>query len=214
MFDISCPPTSLQNVVQVIPVLQSGRQCRIFAKGVDATADAIPATSDALGTARKRECGRRCWTPATSITACFYRSCYTVATIRAVRWHNDPAARSGTFCATHTPIFQRRLRRCGNTGYRADTRAPADHRGRDLIPVTLDVGAPIISASDHPPSRNASGTAVNDRGRTASDSSRKNFHNYFGRSDQKQRATAWRYEEDEGRFYSAAPCLLLWATRK
>jgi hypothetical protein len=76
--------------------------------------------------------GRRCWTPATSITACFRPSCRTVATIRAVRCsdRHEAAARLGTFCVTPTPIFQRPLKPSANTGCRSATHAAADHRRR------------------------------------------------------------------------------------
>ena len=77
-------------------------------------------------------CGRRCWTPATSITACCGPSCCTVATIRAVRCSDrrEAAARPSTFCATPTSTFQRPSRPCANTGCRSATHAPADHYGR------------------------------------------------------------------------------------
>src|SRR5271170_5470642 len=71
--------------------------------------------------------GRRCWTPATSITDCFCPSCYTAATIRAVRRSDR---HEGTFCATPTPIFQRPSRPRANTGCRSATHAPADSRRR------------------------------------------------------------------------------------
>ena len=76
--------------------------------------------------------GRRCSTPATSITVCFCPSCCTVATIRAVRCsdRHEASARPGTLCATPTPIFQRASRPCANTGCRSATHAPADHRRR------------------------------------------------------------------------------------
>lgn len=77
-------------------------------------------------------CGRRCWTPATSITACCGPFCCTVATIRAVRGSNrrEAAARPRTFSAMPTSTFQRPSRRCANTGCRSATHAPADHCGR------------------------------------------------------------------------------------
>ncbi|WFU29012.1 UPF0149 family protein [Bradyrhizobium sp. CB1717] len=75
--------------------------------------------------------GRRCWTPATSITACCCPSCCTVATIRAVRCSDrrEAAAKPRTFSATPTSIFERPSRRCANTGCRSATHAPADHCG-------------------------------------------------------------------------------------
>jgi len=77
-------------------------------------------------------CGRRCWTPATSITACCGPSSCTVATIRAVRCSDrrEAAARPRTFSAMPTSTFQRPSRRCANTGCRSATHAPADHCGR------------------------------------------------------------------------------------
>ncbi|MET4484259.1 UPF0149 family protein [Bradyrhizobium sp. F1.13.3] len=76
--------------------------------------------------------GRRCWTPATSITAWFCPSCCTVATIRAIHCsdcHRGPP-RPATFSVT--PIFQQLSRPRANTGCRSARHAPL---------IAADVGA-------------------------------------------------------------------------
>lgn len=104
------------------------------------------------GSGRRR--GRRCWTPATSIMACFCPSCCTVATIRAGRCsdRHEAGVRPGIFCATPTPIFQRPSRPCANTGCRSATLAPADHRRRGssyrLLTIrSLDAGHHAFSST-------------------------------------------------------------------
>jgi len=84
--------------------------------------------------------GRHCWTPATSITACFCPSCYTVAMIRAVRCldRHEVAARPGA----PTPIFQPPSKPCANTGCRSATLA--DHRRRGSSYRLLPTSASMI----------------------------------------------------------------------